>query len=288
MRSTLSDKPSTWRLRVTIVWMFYTISPSGPLGELVELLWLSESEPTVGLERRLPTGRVEVVINLDDDRLSVVNEPTRRVFRGCLAVGATSGSFVLDRAEQRLVAGARLRPGAVRPLLGVSAHELADRHVPLEMLWGSAATALRDRLLDAPDAAARLAALEATLLKRIATLEANAHPLLAPALALLSEAPTRRVADVGNELGWTRRRVEQVFQVEVGITPAAYARLQRFRACLKVVDRAAASGWAAFALEQGYSDQSHLIREFRSHCGLSPSAYLRARRPAVNHVALPS
>lgn len=121
--------------------MVYAISPSGPLGELVDRLWISESEPIVGRERRLPTGRVEMLINLDEDRLSVGEEPSRHLFPGCLVVGATSRWFGLNRAEQRHVAGARLRPGAVRPLLGVAAHELADRHVPLEALWGSAATA---------------------------------------------------------------------------------------------------------------------------------------------------
>lgn len=147
---------------------------------------------------------------------------------------------------------------------------------------------LRERLLEAADARARLVAFEQALLQRIETRTVSPHPLLAPTLGLLSKAPTRRVVDVGDELGWTQRRLEQVFQTEVGITPAAYRRLQRFRGCLDAVDRAAGLGWAAFALEQGYCDQSHLIREFRSHCGLTPSAYLRARGPAINHVALAS
>lgn len=66
--------------------MVYAISPSGPLGELVDRLWISESEPIVGRERRLPTGRVEMLINIDEDRLSVGEEPSRHLFPGCLVV----------------------------------------------------------------------------------------------------------------------------------------------------------------------------------------------------------
>ncbi|MGH2859413.1 MAG: helix-turn-helix domain-containing protein, partial [Solirubrobacteraceae bacterium] len=114
------------------------------------------------------------------------------------------------------------------------------------------------------------------------------HPLLAAALSRLSDPGLSTTREIGVEIGWTQRRVEQVFRSEVGLAPGGFRRLQRFRACLRAIDRAAKVGWSTFALEHGYCDQSHLIREFRSHCGLSPSAYMRARGPALNHVPLTS
>lgn len=267
--------------------MFCDIAPSGRIGELVDRLWVAESEPAAGAERRLPTGRVELVLNLDEDRFSIGGVGDRRVLRGCVVVGPTSRWFVLDRAQQRNVAGVCVRPGAVRALLGVSAHELAGRHVALEELWGSAAAELRERLLEAPDGPARLLALEEALGDRVGGRE-RAHPLLAAALSRLSDPAPETIGEMGVALGWTQRRVEQVFRSEVGLPPAVFRRLQRFRVCLRAVDRAAEVGWSAFALEYGYCDQSHLIREFRAHCGLSPSGYMTARGPALNHVTLAS
>jgi AraC-like DNA-binding protein len=34
--------------------------------------------------------------------------------------------------------------------------------------------------------------------------------------------------------------------------------------------------WAALALEAGFSDQAHLIRDFRAWAGMSPRRYLVA------------
>jgi len=42
--------------------------------------------------------------------------------------------------------------------------------------------------------------------------------------------------------------------------------------------------WADVALAGGYYDQAHLAHEFREFSGLSPSSYLMAEHPFVNHV----
>lgn len=123
------------------------------------------------------------------------------------------------------------------------------------------------------------------LWRRLAGAGEVAHPLAVDAIASIARAPGRDgVAQLSDRLGWTSRRLQQVFRADVGLTPRAFQRLARFRSTLTGIDRAAEVGWAAFALECGYYDQSHLIREFRAHAGLSPSAYLRVRGPALNHV----
>lgn len=84
----------------------------------------------------------------------------------------------------------------------------------------------------------------------------------------------------------SRRRLEESFRTSVGVTPKEYQRLQRFRRALERIDRAGDLGWAAFATERGYYDQSHFNNEFRSHAGLRPSQYLAARGLFINHVPL--
>ncbi|HEY2127481.1 MAG TPA: helix-turn-helix domain-containing protein [Streptosporangiaceae bacterium] len=49
---------------------------------------------------------------------------------------------------------------------------------------------------------------------------------------------------------------------------------------------AAQSGadWAAVAAGHGYSDQSHLVDEFRDLAGVTPAEYLRSRIDGPNHL----
>jgi len=244
--------------------MLISKAPAGRLGAVVERIWLYEGEPPAhAWDLRLPTGRAELVINLE--------------VPGTIGAGPFARAYRLDTAEQSHVMGVVLRPGRARALLGVPLSELRERHVELEDLWGPAAGQLRERLLAAPDP---IFELEAALCRRLAGSSELAHPFAAAAAARASEG----VGPLAERLGWTTRRLEQVFRADVGLTPKAYQRLHRFRSALVGIDRAAVVGWPAFALERGYYDQAHFIREFRAHAGLSPTAYLARRGAQLNHV----
>src|SRR5262245_35130715 len=150
-----------------------------------------------------------------------------------------------------------------RPLLGVPARELVDRHVALEDLWGRAADELRERVLVASDGHRQLREVEMVLEARLAGSAEVPHPLVAAATGLVARAPAGRgVAELGERLGCSARRLEQVFRDDVGLTPKAFQRLPRFRGALVSIALAERIGWSAFALQRGYADQSHFIREF--------------------------
>ena len=91
---------------------------------------------------------------------------------------------------------------------------------------------------------------------------------------------------VTRQTGLSHRRFIEVFRDQVGLTPKVYWRLQRFRQVLQRVHRAPRVEWADLALECGYYDQAHFIRDFRAFSGLSPSAYLAQRGEHLNHVPL--
>ncbi len=267
--------------------MIASTAPRGRLGELIDSIWLHDVAATgSGRERRLPTGRVELFVNLREDRFSLCGGPGRdEDYPGTIVAGPYARPYALDVAQQNRVLGVVFKPGAARSLLGVPLHELADRHVALADVWGEGAVELRERVLEAPGPRERVEEVERVFWRRLAGGVEATHPLAVEAIALIARAPARhRVAQISNRLGWTSRRLQQVFRAEVGLTPRAFQRLARFRSTLGGIDGAADVGWAAFALDHGYCDQSHLIREFREHAGLSPSAYLRLRGPALNHV----
>jgi methylphosphotriester-DNA--protein-cysteine methyltransferase len=100
----------------------------------------------------------------------------------------------------------------------------------------------------------------------------------AAVVALRNGGGGARVAEVAAAVGLSRRRFIEVFEREVGLTPKLYARLQRFHV---VKQRLATQGgppsWAMFALECGYFDQSHLLRDFVEFSSMSPATYLRGR-----------
>ena len=80
------------------------------------------------------------------------------------------------------------------------------------------------------------------------------------------------VARLSQDIGLTGRQLERKFQIMVGISPKLLARIIRFQKVFKAMGQAAAS-WSAVAYECGYYDQAHLIHDFRTFSGESPTAF---------------
>jgi transcriptional regulator GlxA family with amidase domain len=93
---------------------------------------------------------------------------------------------------------------------------------------------------------------------------------------------------LASNVGLSRRRLIQVFAAEVGLTPKLFSRVVRFQRAREIVDHAATPNWAKLAVDCGYCDQSHLIRDFQEFSGLSPTDYLSQRSDCLlqNHVAV--
>jgi AraC-like DNA-binding protein len=247
--------------------------PRAPLSEFIELLWLFENAaPSHESERVLPTGTVEMVINLHERTGSF----------DAVVAGPHSHFFVLDTSRPTALIGVHFRPSGAFPFVALPLDELRNRHVSLEALWGGRASELRERLLAAEEPEAKLRLLERQLLSLLRRPHSR-HAAVSHALAAFSRAP-RRIADVVAETGLSPRRFIRLFADEVGLTPKSFCRIRRFQRAVALVHRAQAVDWAETALACGYSDQSHMIHDFQDFAGQSPANYLSCRTEHMNHV----
>jgi AraC-like DNA-binding protein len=253
--------------------------PGPPLSDFIENMWLYDGYSCLhARERIFPSGTFELVFNLRDDELRIYNETDSggcSRYSGSLVSGPYDGFFVTDRAEEFSIMGVHFRPGGAFPFLGLSAYELADTHLDLVTIWGRRAGEIRERLASAPSSWERFRLLENALRMRLhGPLEH--HPAVSLALdGFRSDHSRAVVRKLAREAGLSDRRFIDVFRTEVGLNPKLFNRIERFQRVLEKVDRLAEPEWEQVALEHGYFDQSHLIRDFLEFSGFSPADYLR-------------
>jgi AraC-like DNA-binding protein len=265
-------------------------TPSRPLGDFVERLWMLNDVPLHSKERIVPSGTIELVINLHEDELRIYDpaRPQRcRRFSGAAISGTYGGPFVIDTREHTSIMGVHFRPGGAFPFLGTEASELADAHVDLEALWGTSARELRERLCAAKTSKERFSLLESALTNHLFR-PLEHHYAVQFALDSFRRAdPDLAVGDVARGAGVSQRRFIQLFAREVGMSPKLFCRVRRFQRTLALLQKNTAD-WSQLVLECGYFDQSHFIRDFRNFSGLQPTQYLSQRNPDVmeNHVPL--
>ena len=94
------------------------------------------------------------------------------------------------------------------------------------------------------------------------------------------------IAWMTEQIGLSPRRFIQLFRQQVGLTPKSFCRVRRFQQALTTVHGTKQVDWTQVALDCGYYDQAHFIHDFQSFSGMTPSAYLAAATPHLNHVPL--
>jgi AraC-like DNA-binding protein len=262
--------------------------PRPPLDSFIESIWVYENDPRPpALERILPTGAAQLIVNLKEDQTRVYDpEFPDQCFStsGSVLSGVQNRFQIIDTSEQEYVAGVAFKPGGTVPFFRLPAHEARDADVPLESLWGARRTAsLRERLLESGTIDAALDAFEAVLQEIWAP--PGLHPAVTYALAVFDRAPsTTSITKVTDTIGLSAKRFIERFKREVGLTPKRYCRVRRFQRALALSHQNRDVDWTRVALDCGYFDQAHFIHDFRSFAGITPTGYESARTSFQNHV----
>jgi len=238
------------------------------------------------VEQVLPDGIVRIVLHLGAAPSATI-------------VGASVAAATVRLRGEMHGLSLALCPGAAAALLRVPAAEFAGRAVPLEAAWGTDAGALIGRLGEARGIAARSAALTAMLGHRWQRQrQVETPPVVAAALRWMRDRGARATQqEMSAALGLGERRLQQLFQLHVGLSPRAWRRLARLHGIVRAMRLAArrtdeagpglgprptvpprprrGPDWADLALEAGFYDQAHFANEFRALAGLAPGEFWR-------------
>lgn len=270
--------------------IFATHVPNPPLNQFIELFWFHEGfNADHHLERVLPDGSMELIINLRDEKRHVfdpVNRQPRETYRRSWLSGPHSRFIVIDTVPNASMIGVHLRPGGANAFFGLPLCELWNRVVELDTLWNGEAQNLRDQLLEAAGPSAKFQILEKALLARWRGF-APRHRAVLRALESFTRASDHlTVGKVTADVGLSRRRLIEVFSEQIGMTPKVFCRVTRFQRAINRIQRTRSAPWTEIATDCGYYDQAHFINDFREFCGLTPGDYAALRPDYPNFVPI--
>jgi AraC-like DNA-binding protein len=232
----------------------------------------------------MPNGQAHVMVNLAEDEFRTY-DPTRpeRTNRhsGAVLAGPHGRSTIIDTRAQRWLVAVEFRSGGAARFLSMPVSEFCDQIVSLEHSWGESGRSLRERLLAAQTPAAKFRAFEDLLLDHF-------KPGLDRGIEYAIEALRGGVpvSEVARRLGLLPRTLARRFSAEVGITPKRFACVQRLQRVLRAIRRTSQPDWCEIAAEHGYTDQSHLIHDFRHLADITPSGYKPHSPQRSNHVPI--
>ncbi|MDN3693215.1 AraC family transcriptional regulator [Chryseobacterium tructae] len=94
--------------------------------------------------------------------------------------------------------------------------------------------------------------------------------------------------DLEKFTGYSERHLERKFENYMGISPKKYSNIIRLHYFLSLINKGIMEdNMTLLSYHAGFSDQSHLIREFKKNVGLTPGQYAKTEnKMAVNFIEL--
>jgi AraC-like DNA-binding protein len=232
--------------------------PAPDLAFFVERHWIVEwdlrgREPH--LQETLPHPCVNMVV--EPGRTRVYGVPTTR-----------SGQLLRDRGR---AIGTKFRPGGFRPFVDFDVAELTDASISVDEAFG--ANELERTVLARQDPREQIAVVEAFLRERLPERDENVATIARMARAMLDDPGLTRVEDLTSAFGMSARTLQRLFRRYVGVGPKWVLQRYRLHEAAERIADGTAGDWAALALELGYFDQAHFIKDFKALVGSSPAEY---------------
>ena len=228
---------------------------------VTELVAYRGSAGAPSVHRGLPTTSLTLVLPVGRPLDVGWADGSGRKERWSTVSGLHAGPAAIHQSGVQQGVQLGLATAGARALLGVPAAELAHELLELEEV-SPALAGLPERLQDAGlDEAVQVVttALTAALARHGA-----AAPRAEVGRALAGLTRGERVADVADEVGYSRRRLSTLVREETGLTPKEYQRVARFQASRALLGRRPLADVAA---ECGYADQGHLSRDWSDLAG---------------------
>lgn len=261
--------------------------PAGPvLAGIVDWFWAVSWHLPPGTEHVqsvLNHPGANISIGTVDDAGATPERPQGRVY------GLNRGLSARRLVGSGWTVAAKTTVGGLGALIDGPAIALTDRRASLDEALGLDGDALVQRVTDRTTEPERVEALRQALEEVLGCRDprriAQARRLSAAARIAERDPATARVEHLTVAVGVSLRTLQRLFGEYVGASPAWVIRRWRV---IEVAEQARSAAlpdagaragpgpaptWAEIAADLGYSDQAHLVREFRANLGTTPAAY---------------
>ena len=208
----------------------------------------------------VPDGCVDIVFDCDATR------PSARI------CGTPLTAQAVELHQHHHYFGVRFSPGVIPGFINVLAEELTERELDL-LEVSSFAQRIFESIVQSPLLGDQIRLFNDYLAPRLMSKTSRLTAMIIQ--QALSNRGDIRVQQLENLSGYTTRTVHRQFSHDTGMSPKTFFRIIRCQAALDTLNTQRDVSFSELALDLGFSDQSHFLRDFKKLVSTSPGDYQR-------------
>ncbi len=186
-------------------------------------------------------------------------------------------SIVTNRHVGRdfMVFQVQFQPGALYRLTGIPSPELTNSFVDAEAVFSAEIRRVNERLSYTKHYTEMIPIVENFLLYLINRAKRrDKRPIDEVSHFMLQHPATVSLDWLADQACLSQRQFYRQFMEREGVSPKLYARIARFDQSVKLKNASPQKDWLSIALELGFYDYQHLVRDYKDFTSLSPNAFL--------------
>lgn len=197
--------------------------------------------------------------------------------RGASAIfGVMRGKFSRLLNGKGRAFGVKFRPGGFYPFVKRPISGLTDKSIRLQKVFGIESEALEKRIVSLEDRGEMVGVAETFLRERLPERDETVGLIDRIVGCIMEDRNITRVEELAGRFDVNIRTLQRIFSRYVGVSPKWVIRRYRLHEAADRLAEGEAMNWSDLALELGYFDQAHFIRDFKSIVGVSPAEYAKS------------
>jgi len=170
--------------------------------------------------------------------------------------------------------GVRFKPTGFSKFFNVPASEYTDKAIELKLVLKLEMDELEDKLFNAKNAQMRCAVLDDFFLnKLIYSSETEEDRMLQWILTQLDDLKEKgKIKSILSQLSLSEKQLRRIFHKRTGLLPKTYSKILRFNLAYQLMLKGD-NDWFEIITDCGYFDQAHLIRDFKTYTGTTPTMF---------------
>ncbi len=254
---------------------FQFIKPSDFLAPYIKQYWVLEAADSDDevCERVIPTGNIEWMFHFRKPFV-VKNNSLKVPQPQSLASGISSNYFDVSTQGEAGVIAVTFYPCAASHFLRFPLSEIEDSSVNLLDIYNRPMKEVEEQLGSSFLLEERIRFIENFLIKCFKPSKDNDLLLLKKGIALINQSKGQiKASDLSKSLLLTNKSLERKFSQYLGKTPKQFIRIVRFQGIIQHFSNSGNKPLTQLSYDNGYFDQAHFIKDFKSLSGYSPGEF---------------
>ncbi len=255
----------------------YSILPHTLLRPYIDRYWGWESvqHEEIALPKVLPGTGVELIFHYCGEAFRGEYRTQRLATPVAHISHLRTSYYQLAPAKNVGFFAVRFRSGAFRHFCCYPAAELMDSFLSVEDLWGRVGVEFADRLLNARTLRQRVAVAEEYLLAFLRRFQRDEARIDYAIKRMYYEYYALQEIIADAEL--SPRHFQRLIHEALGMSPKSFCRLARFQHTIRDLLLHKETDYFGTAIERGYYDQAHFIKDFKSFVQETPGTFLQKK-----------